>query len=276
MPRRFASLVAVFAVAAFFAVPVFAKGHDIVKFANIEIPEGMTASDVVAIGGNITVSGRAEGNVVAVGGSVILKGRAYIGGEVVIIGGSLTKDPYAEVAGKITEINVPHFIPLFGSFMKGTWIAVWATISVMALLGFLGIAILLVALVPEHMAATVTALEKAFVNMLVRGILGIILIVPIAVLLAISIVGIILIPLEILLVALAFVIGYIAAAILIGRSILIALKKTPVPFIDAILGIFVLFLIGFVPIVGPLIKIVLLTAGFGAVLMTRFGKKREI
>ena len=271
MLKKSSILTVVLVVLAFLPASAFAKSIDMVKFTDVEVPKEMVANDVVAIGGSVTVLGRIEGNVVAVGGSVTLKARSYVGGQVVVIGGSLVKDPDAEVAGKITQIDMPHFIPSLGSFMRGTWLAVWATISILSLLGFLGLAILLVALAPEHMVATVSMLEKAFVNMLLRGILGMMLIVPVAALLAISIIGIILIPLEILLVALAFVIGYIAAAILIGKNILIALKKAPVPFIDAILGIFVLFLIGFVPLAGPLVKIVLLTAGFGAVLTTRFG-----
>jgi hypothetical protein len=97
------------------------------------------------------------------------------------------------------------------------------------------------------------------------------MVIPIAILLAISIIGIILIPLEILLIVLALIIGYIASAIFIGKSVLLALKKAPVPFVDAILGILILFMIGFVPIIGPIMKTFFLIAGFGAVIATRFG-----
>jgi hypothetical protein len=65
--------------------------------------------------------------------------------------------------------------------------------------------------------------------------------------------------------------GYIAAAIFIGKNALLSFKKAPPPFVDAVLGIVILFLIGFVPLVGPVIKALFLVAGFGAVITTRFG-----
>ncbi|MDP2913384.1 MAG: hypothetical protein Q8N91_05185 [Candidatus Omnitrophota bacterium] len=250
----------------------FARGRDIVKIAtDIDIPKDMIAGDVVAIGGNVTVSGRVENNVVAIVGSVTLSAGSSVGGQVVVVGGELIQHPAAGIGGRITQVYMPRFIPSFTDLLGGGWLAVWVTISILALLGFLGISILLAALIPDHVGAAVNALERSFIAMLMWGILWMILIVPIAVLLAISIVGIILIPLEIILVVLAMIIGYIASAIYIGKNILLSFKKVPPPFVDAILGILLLALIGFVPFVGPVIKALFLIAGFGAVLTTRFG-----
>ena len=250
----------------------FAKGYDIVKIhTDIEISKDTVVNDVVAVGGNVTVYGKVENNVVAVGGDIVLKTNSSVGGQIVSVGGHVIKDPTANVTGRITEIYMPHFIPSIPTFLKGTWLALWATISLLTLLGFLGLAILLAALIPEHIGTAVSVLEKSFVSMLFWGILWAILVAPIAVLLAISIIGIILIPLEILLVVLALVIGYIASAIFIGKNVFLSFRKASPPFVDAILGILILFLIGFVPIVGPIIKILFVLAGFGAVLTTRFG-----
>ena len=251
---------------------VFAKAQDIIKInRDIEVTKDMAVNDVVAVGGNVTVSGRVENNVIAVGGSVILKANSSVGGQVVIVGGDIIKDPTAAIGGRITQIYMPHFIPSITTFLKGGWVALWATISLLALLGFLGLAILLAALIPEHIGTAVNALERSFLSMLFWGILWMILVVPVAVLLAISIIGIVLIPLEILLVVLALIIGYIASAIFIGKNILLSFKKISPPFVDAVLGILILFLIGFVPVVGPIIKMLFVTAGFGAILTTRFG-----
>lgn len=253
----------------------FASGQDIVKMnADIDISRDMTAGDVVAIGGNITVAGKVENNVVAVGGSVTLKPGSSVNGQVVVVGGDIFRDPSAAVGGRITQVYLPRFIPLSTNFLKCGWLALWATISIMALLGFLGLAVLLTAFIPEHISAVVGLLERSFIHMLLWGILWTILIVPVAVLLAISIIGIILIPLEILFIVLAFIIGYIASSILIGKSVLASVKKTAPAFMNAILGIVILFLIGFLPIIGPTIKAVFLVAGFGTVIVTRFGTIR--
>jgi len=254
------------------ATCAFAKGEDVVRFyRDAVIAENMDVNDVVVAGGSVTVFGRVERNITALGGFVILKPGSYVGGEIVSIGGEVIKEPGAELAGRATTIYMPHFIPSFATLLKGGWLAMWATISVLVLVGFLGLAILLIALIPDHMKTIVKSLEVSFGMMMLWGVIWMVLIVPIAALLAISIIGVILIPVEILLVVLALIIGYIAVAVLIGKHILASFMKKPLPFIDAVLGIIVLFLIGFIPVVGAIIKALLLVAGFGAVLASRFG-----
>lgn len=47
-----------------------------------------TAKGVLAIGGDVTVEGRVEGDVATIGGDVIQDENAYIGGDVIVFGGS--------------------------------------------------------------------------------------------------------------------------------------------------------------------------------------------
>jgi hypothetical protein len=273
-----AKRIAVLLFAAFVALQcetAFAAGEHIVKISrDIEIAKDTAVSDVVAIGGDITIYGKVENSAVAVGGSIFLKPGSYVGKEVVVVGGELVKDPSARIDGKATQIYMPRFIPSFNTMLRGGWLALWATLSVLVLLGFLGMAVLLIAFLPEQIGAAVSSLERSFVMMFIWGILWLVLIVPIAVLLAISIIGIILIPLEILLVVLALILGYIASAVFIGKNILLLFKKISPPFVDVILGILILFLISFIPLIGPVVKVLFLIAGFGAVITTRFGTIR--
>ncbi|MFA6142034.1 MAG: hypothetical protein WC738_01920 [Candidatus Omnitrophota bacterium] len=271
MPRRLAILFAA-VIISLSSPSAFAKGQDILKVnKDIEVPKDVSVGDVVAIGGNVTVYGNVQNNIIAVGGSVILMPNSCVGEQIVVVGGELVKDPSAEIGGKVTQVYLPNFVPSFATMLKGGWIALWATISLLALLGFLGLAVLLVALIPEHIGTVVNIIECSFVKMFLWGALWTILIVPIAVMLAISLVGIALIPLEILFVVLALIIGYIAVAIFIGNHIFMVFKKKVHPFVGAISGILTLFLMGFLPLIGPIAKIIFLTAGFGAVINTRFG-----
>jgi hypothetical protein len=118
------------------------------------------------------------------------------------------------------------------------------------------------------------------IMMFLWGIFGIILIVPLAVMLAISIIGIALIPLEILAVFLATLIGYIAVAIFIGKKLLTALNKdNPAVILSAILGVLILWLIGLIPIFGGIVKAIAVIIGFGAVIIAvakRNKKKDEL
>ena len=134
------------------------------------------------------------------------------------------------------------------------------------------LAVLAAALVPEHLGTVVKALERSFASMFLWGILGAFLAGLVLVLLAITIVGIILIPLAVVFITLAWIVGYIASAIFIGKNVMTLFKRSSPPFVDAVLGIALLFLAGFLPLVGPfVIKPIFLFAGFGAVVTTRFG-----
>jgi len=258
------------------AASAFGAGNNIIKInSDVEITKDMSVSDVVVIDGSVTVSGRVENNIVVIGGSLKLDNASYIGGEVVVAGGSVSKDPMARVAGRITQIDMPSFFPLalsFKNFFKGGWLVLWATVSLMVLLGFLGLAVLVAALVPEHISVVVKMLDKSFVSMFLWGILWAFVSAIALVFLAISIVGIILIPLAVMIIALAWIIGYVASAIFIGRAVLGYFKRPSPPFVDALAGILLLFLAGFLPLIGPVvIKPIFIFAGFGAVLTTRFG-----
>ncbi len=262
------------AALALLAPPALCKANDIFKVnSDVVLEADMTAGDIVVIGGNVTVSGKVERGIFVVGGNVYLKGRAAVNGEVVTVGGEVVKDPFSTIGGGLTQIRMPKFIPTMETFFRGGWIAIWATMSILALLGFLGITVLLLALLPKHIGNIVGVLNESFFNMLAWGIIWILLIAPIAVLLAISIVGIILIPLEIMMFVIAMIIGYIAVAAFIGRNILKSSNKIKGIFAEAIIGVMVLFLIGFLPVIGGVVKSLLVIAGFGAVIMTRFGTR---
>lgn len=276
MIKRLSAFIAL-AILLLFAVSIASADEkpDVIKLRkDLEISKNMVVKDVIVLDGNLTVLGRVEGNAVVVGGIMTLKSGSYIGGSAVVVG-EILKDPAAQVLGKITQIYMPRFIPSIINFFKGGWMALWAAISLLALLGFLGLSVLAIALVPEHMSAIVLSLERSFLTMFLWGIFWTMLIAPIAVLLAISIVGIALIPLEVLLTALALLIGYIASAVFIGNKIFLAIKKPAIPFLSAMLGIVILFLIGFIPVAGAIVKSVFLIAGFGAVVASKLGTARR-
>lgn len=278
MGKRFAAVFMMTAILSLTAFSVLAApAEDVIKIKrDVLISKDMVVNDVVVLHGSVTVYGRIEGSVVIVGGSLYMKEDARVRGHVVIIGGQIEKDASASIAGKTTQIYLPSFLPSMATLLAGGWIAAWAAISLMVLLGFLGLSVLLVALIPGNMGSAVCALERSFGAMLLWGVFWIVMIAPLALFLAISIVGIILIPVQVLLVALAFLVGYIVSAIYIGKNIIRSLKRESVPFVDAIIGILILHAVGFVPLFGAVLKAIFLIAGFGAVVTTKFGSRQAI
>jgi hypothetical protein len=262
------------------ATGVFAAGQSMVKIgSDAKLAKDAAVNDVVVIDGNATISGKVENNIVVISGVLRLESGSYVGGQIVMIGGTIEKDSSAVIVGKITAVDMPSCIPFglsFKNFFKGGWVVIWATISIMVLLGFLGLAILVAALIPEHINTVVAALERSFASMFLWGILWAFIAGLTLVLLAITIIGIILIPLAVILITLAWIVGYIASAIFVGKCAMTYFKKKAPPFVDAVLGIVLLFLATMVPVLGPIvIKPIFLFAGFGAVLTTRFGAKKR-
>jgi hypothetical protein len=245
---------------------------DIIKFRrDIVISKDMTVKDVFVVYGSVTSYGKVEGNLIVIGGSVYLKDAASVKDDVVVVGGSIEKGPSATVGGDTTQIDVPRFLPFAATILAGGWVAVWAIMSIMVLVGFLGLAVLAMALIPAGMRKVIEAMEVSFLKMLAWGLFWSLMMVPVAALLAISIVGIVLIPLQIVVAVLAYIVGYIASAVYIGKKIFLALKRAGSPFADAIVGMLVLFAAACVPVLGIAVKAVFLLAGFGAVVVTRFG-----
>ncbi|MCM8761638.1 MAG: hypothetical protein NC933_05860, partial [Candidatus Omnitrophica bacterium] len=238
MNRRLALFLVVSSLLFLVSVAFAQEPPDVIKLKkDMQIDKDITVNDVIVIDGHATIIGRVEKNVIVVGGSAFLKDGSYVGGDVITVGGKVFKDPYAIVAGRITQIYVPVLIPALISILHGGWISIWLALGALIFLGLAGLALILIAIIPQHVNTVVGALEKSFLGMLAWGILGVMLIVPVAILLAISIVGIFLIPLEILIVALAMIMGCVSAAIFIGDRIFLSTRKATIPIFNAILGI---------------------------------------
>lgn len=248
-----------------------AEGRTIVKFgSDLVVEERMRVRDAVAIGGHVTVNGVVEHDVVAVAGSVILGSNAVVGRNVVSVGGAIEKAEGAEVRGDLIEVNIPGLSSVLKSVSWPSWQELrWAfgVISFVAFLGFLALALLIVAILPKPVGLISSAVENSTLKVALWGLLGAVLIVPLAVFLVISVVGIVLIPLEIFLVLCAFLVGYIAVAQLIGKKITAALRRPDQPMLwETFWGLLVLWGVSWVPVLGWLINSVASLLGFGGVI----------
>ena len=109
------------------------------------------------------------------------------------------------------------------------------------------------------------------------AVLGLVVLVPLAFFLVISAVGIPLIALEVFLVAIAFLVGYIAIAQLIGDKIAVLMKRPAISVLwVTVMGLLALWLVGWVPFLGSLVKAAVIVLGFGGVLATLFTSRKKI
>ncbi len=274
MKKTFIAILALLLTA--FAAGAQAENITIFKIGeDVTIEEGTRANHVLTINGQITIAGTVEGNVVAVGDSVVLARRAVVKGNVFTLGGVVVTGKGAEVHGTVTEINSSNISEVITRVLSDEWEGwswVFAIFSLTIFFSVLIIAVLIVLLLPKPIQVIADAIREETVKITLWGLLGMVLVVPLAVLLTISVIGIVLIPLEMILVVSAGLLGFIAISQLLGRR-LYALFKRPSQHIlrETFWGLVVLWIIGWLPYIGWMIKVLALMMGLGAVIYTRFG-----
>lgn len=243
--------------------------------SDVTIEKGQKIRNVVAIGGQITVSGAVEKSVVAIGGSVVLTKTAVVKGNVVSLGGVIVIARDAVVGGDLTEINSSNLYETLTTALSSEWEGwswIFAVISLSIFLVILVLALLIAALLPKPVRIVSEAIHENTFKVILCGILGLVLIAPLALLLTISVVGIALIPLEVIVVVCSVLLGFIAVGRIIGGKVL-RLFKRPNPGIvrETFWGLLILWLIGWIPYIGWMVKAIAIVIGLGAVLITRFG-----
>ena len=268
-------------LAVFIAVPKMTEANMIIKIgSDVTVEEGTIIGNAIVIGGQITVYGKVEHHVVAVGGSVVLGSTAAVGGNVISVGGIIVRGRGAEVSGNITEINSSEISNLIESVISGDWQGwswIYAILSIFVFIGVLVLAILIAAFVPNHIQHISSAIQDDSLKVILLGILGLVMIVPLAVLLTISVIGIVLIPLEMVLVTCAVLVGLTALSQLVGEHMFLLMKKSHRGIIgQTIWGLLILWIMGWLPYVGIMIKVFAVVLAFGGVLVTRFGTKPKL
>ncbi|HDQ03997.1 MAG TPA: hypothetical protein ENN23_05420 [Deltaproteobacteria bacterium] len=274
-------LIYVAAALAFLCAAAACESKTIVKIgSHATVAENQTVNNVVTIGGQITVNGLVENNVVAIGGSVVVTSKAVVRGNVVAIGGVVATGSGAQIFGKVTEMNSANITASLGSIFRGEPDAWSAALNIFSLY-FHAIIFILAIFMSLLFPRTLTALTKSIQNNKIKsffwGFLISLMIPPILILLVFSIIGIYLLPLAFISLAAAFMLGYIAAAALLGNTTLAAVfssyKKSPVK--ETILGLIMLLALGWLPYIGWLIRIVALTMGLGGVMLGMFSHRRQ-
>ena len=241
---------------------------------SITIPEGSVVKTAVDVGGSITIYGRVDEDVVCVGGSVFLKDSAMVGGSVVSVGGRIMKEPGAILKGDIVEVSIPAVSPVVSFFTKEGFLTGIAIFEVLNFIGFIILTIILVAIFTKQIGKVSGRIEKDVLVSFLIGTLLLVLFIPIIIVLFISLVGMLLVPVWIILAMSAGIFGYTAAAHLLGKKTFYAFRIKGLSLMtETLLGVLLLSLVGFIPFVGFLVKLIACLCGLGAVYTTRFGTK---
>ncbi len=221
------------------------------------------------IGTSVTVPADEEvrGDVTVVGGNADVAGR--IDGDLTVVGGRLTKESGAVITGDVNEVgsDFASFVPFVPSVTNATVahenhkLMLWLAYSVIVLIAFL--------IFPVRVRSALDRVEHHPGLSAAVGVLALVAIFPIMFLLLISFIGWPLIPVEILAVFAAVLIGHAALSMLIGRRLyeMILPRTTPTPIAALILGLIVVSAAGIVPVLGPLVMCLVWLVGLGAAIL---------
>lgn len=239
--------------------------NDIVRiFGNATVEHDETVKDAVFIFSEGTIKGALSGDCVAIGGKLHLKDGARLDGDLVTIFSTLERDRGVEVRGSQVNIGSYETSGLTG-FIEGIFSAWDFMLALLLLLFFWRYA---------HRLTDRFLLNPS--SCALTGFLGLMGFVPALVLLAISIAGILLIPLLPFLYLWGFTLGFAVMGNLMGEKISRLAGKEfrqPVKAILGLLAILVMLkLLALFPLLGALtaevIKMVMRTLGLGLLLQT--------
>ena len=234
-----------------------------------------TVDKAVAIGGSITVAGHVRSDAVAIGGSVTLLPGASVGGDSVAIGGAVSVAEGATLEGD--NVSLGGAIPTTVGSMTRWVVGGPHMLSMFRFASRLMRAVLLwviAVLIAVTFPGALTRIGAYLVNRPGLSALGgaaiLLGFVPLCVLLAVTIIGIPLIPVAVMLVVALFLFGFTVSAAWLGERLPFLQEKTPVK--TAALGGVVFALVGLIPWIGTAALILAAAFSAGATLLSRFGR----
>lgn len=234
-------------------------------------PDGELSGDLYLVGGTMSVRGRVTGDIVLFGGTLDLADDARVAGSIDIVGGTLRQSADARVTGSIQRVvQVPRDV----AGRSGTLAERWPRLLV-ELMGLGLLALVSARFLPRPVGRVADAVRRQPVVMGSVGVLSFVVALVLLVLIGFTIVLIPLALAGVLALGLVVAWGLVGLGAIAGQLLQVRLRRELSGIWTTVLGTvglgLGLELINAVPIVGGLIAILILSVGFGAVLLTRLG-----
>ena len=187
---------------------------------------------------------------------------------------SVTTNPLGSI--NIPGVNMSRFPGM--NMGSGTWLR-WFILPVFSLwriiagtiLGWLAFTLL-----PLHTARASSAAEREPLKAILFGLLGYVTLIPATIVLAITLIGIPLIPLLWIAVGLAGLFGQAALGLLVGKALNKSLNQDYNESHQVLIGLAVIGLLTAVPGAGGLVSLFTGLLGFGVAVWTQFGRNAVV
>jgi len=241
---------------------------------SVIVEAGESVPEAVAFGGPLDIHGRVEGSAVSFGGDVRVHNGAFIEGDAVSFGGEVIVDDGAAIEGNQITLGQSAAGSLLGATAASGqtgWLQSLAR-RLVVLLSFAGAGVMVVGLFPRQVDTVARTISSHPVR---SGLLGVLLTGLAAILTVVLAATLIGIPVSLFIavvVALAWLLGFIGLCQAAGDLIPLN-NRGARRWLAFLLGVFGLSFIGSLPIIGKLALGALSLVCVGAALQTRLGNR---
>lgn len=227
--------------------------HGGTYFGDVIVEPGQVVDgNLNVVFGDAVVEGTVNGDVNVVGGTAEARSGGTITGQVHSLGGAVARSivPWAPNDAVQEAVHQDYRV---------MWRVAWDIVVVVFFLIF-----------PLRTRMALGRLEQHPGLAVATGLLGWVAVIPVAILLAVTILLIPLIPVEGVALIAALFIGKAALALLVGRRLyeMIQPANTPSPLLALIIGLVLITAAELVPVVGALVTVLVGLVGLGAVLLS--------
>jgi cytoskeletal protein CcmA (bactofilin family) len=236
---------------------------------------GRVRGPVWIVGGSLELDGRVDGDLSILGGEAVLGSAAVISGNLNLGGGEASGLEGARVDGQVTD-QLGLEMPLTPGWQRQQSIETQLLFAAAQTLVLALLAALVALIVPRPLRRVEETVSGQSAVSLALGVLGGLVILPLIVFMAFTVVLIPIALIGLLLFGLAVVYGWTATGSALLRRLVPPARRWPAPLIAGVgagaLSV-VAQLTALVPIAGAAAVLGLAVIGLGAVLFTRFGTR---
>ena len=273
-----ATICMIFAGNALAQTDININNANLIRFGgSITVPENQVVENALAFGGNVTVSPNAKvvDTAIAFGGDVILQKEARVEGDAYSFGGKIVQEPSAIVSGERATFSDRHGM-MYGSdrarssFFTQYFLSAIFRISAAAVAAILGLIILHTS--PQFLPNLAKKLRQHPSLTALWGIGAIVATVFVSVFLAITLIGIPLIPLLSLTVIVTSLVGSLGVAFFVGQCLISNGNQLLAQ--QFLVGLAILTVLTLIPFFGGLVVFLVNLFGLGVILLWKFGREK--
>ncbi len=273
-----ATICLIFAGNALAQTDININNTNLIRFGgNIIVAENQVVENAHAFGGSVTVSPNARvlDTAIAFGGDVILKKGARVEGDAYSFGGKIVQEPGAIVSGERATFSDRHGM-MYGSnrgrssFFAQYFFSALFRISSAVVAAILGLIILHSS--PQFLPNLAAQLRQRPGLTALWGIGAIVSFVFATVFLAITLIGIPLIPLLSLTAVVTALVGSLGVALFVGESVVGKGDRSLQQ--QFLVGLAILTVLTLIPFFGGLVVSLINLFGLGVILLWQFGREK--